>query len=491
MERLRAHDQLFSSRRRMSAFVEFEEPPLDFRPTYKFDSGTLDTYDTSEKQRVPAWCDRVLYRRAEKGGAGVQVNGYRSVESLRCSDHKPVIASFTVSVQQCEDHAAATQLRLQFEAVPPRKAASAAFPVSAVTASPRPQMRANSTGSGDSFTGAAVERAEASAAYSYVKQQMASFGLQGVGAIQWGGKGAWKPTHVQLMDSTLRLRGTGFAADTGPDAVVTIDLLGTETRRPTTVRKGHPYAFRIDLGGADRLKHSVTKILCDLNDELAVDQWIASLNQAANHPDAAAAAAPTAGELDGSINGGLDEDAAIRAAIALSSGIGSSAATRVHSDGDDDDDENAPALLRRRNYMQAGAQQQRMPPARDAPAFDIFGSTPHDVQTAYPEPEPERAYEPTQTAVQMDLQDFFGTGPTGGAAAKAPSAPADLFGMDPFSAVAATPTFGAAGAPHAPDAASGDLDLFGSEPFAGAPTTAPAPAPAANDAAPHDLLHGW
>ena len=36
------------------AFSEYEEGPLLFRPTYRYDLGT-DTYDTSEKMRIPAW----------------------------------------------------------------------------------------------------------------------------------------------------------------------------------------------------------------------------------------------------------------------------------------------------------------------------------------------------------------------------------------------------------------------------------------------------
>jgi len=37
-----------------SAFAGYEEGPLLFRPTYRYDLGT-DTYDTSEKMRIPAW----------------------------------------------------------------------------------------------------------------------------------------------------------------------------------------------------------------------------------------------------------------------------------------------------------------------------------------------------------------------------------------------------------------------------------------------------
>jgi hypothetical protein len=39
------------------AFVGYEEGPLLFRPTYRYDVGT-DIYDTSEKMRIPAWTGR-------------------------------------------------------------------------------------------------------------------------------------------------------------------------------------------------------------------------------------------------------------------------------------------------------------------------------------------------------------------------------------------------------------------------------------------------
>ena len=169
----------------------------------------------------------------------------------------------------------------------------------------------------------------------------------------------------------------------------------------------------------------------------------------------------------------MDEDAAIRAAIAISA-----TETRPHTADFDNDDEDAPALVRRRNLLQAGTQLLPQPQqsAHGGPALDMFGSTPFGMPT--PEPEPQ----PAQTDSQMDLHDFFGTSPAGEAAARDPSASADIFGMAPFNA-AANPT--------ANTAASGDLDAFGSVPFAGARRAEAPPAPATKDETSHDLLQGW
>lgn len=36
------------------AFAGYDEAPILFRPTYRYDIGT-NQYDTSEKYRIPAW----------------------------------------------------------------------------------------------------------------------------------------------------------------------------------------------------------------------------------------------------------------------------------------------------------------------------------------------------------------------------------------------------------------------------------------------------
>jgi len=92
--KLLERDQLLASKRKNPWFRlrAFHELPLTFAPTYKYDVGT-DTYDTSEKKRAPAWCDRLLYR-----GLRVTQLDYRRHE-VRVSDHRPVSGMFQMVIK--------------------------------------------------------------------------------------------------------------------------------------------------------------------------------------------------------------------------------------------------------------------------------------------------------------------------------------------------------------------------------------------------------
>ncbi|XP_029654962.2 inositol polyphosphate 5-phosphatase OCRL-like [Octopus sinensis] len=92
---LLAADQLSVGRREGEVFVDYEEAPITFPPTYKFDSGT-DQYDSSGKGRVPAWTDRVLYFHCPANP--VQCLVYQSLPNIRFSDHRPVRGLFSVQV---------------------------------------------------------------------------------------------------------------------------------------------------------------------------------------------------------------------------------------------------------------------------------------------------------------------------------------------------------------------------------------------------------
>ncbi|XP_067910932.1 phosphatidylinositol 4,5-bisphosphate 5-phosphatase A isoform X2 [Heterodontus francisci] len=110
-------DQLNIAKAIEPALNGFQEGPLNFRPTYKYDVGT-NTFDTSSKKRKPAWTDRILWRvkmsdcydlspnttvlarsKSPDGKSShIQVfqHVYRSHMEYLISDHKPVTAIFSL-----------------------------------------------------------------------------------------------------------------------------------------------------------------------------------------------------------------------------------------------------------------------------------------------------------------------------------------------------------------------------------------------------------
>ncbi|GJJ76969.1 inositol polyphosphate 5-phosphatase INPP5B/F [Entomortierella parvispora] len=97
-EALMKHDQLASQRSLFKAFSEFEEHPISFHPTYKYDVGT-SIWDSSEKRRVPSYTDRILWRSKDTSEDSAKPLFYRSTMELTLSDHKPVSAMFRLKVK--------------------------------------------------------------------------------------------------------------------------------------------------------------------------------------------------------------------------------------------------------------------------------------------------------------------------------------------------------------------------------------------------------
>ncbi|KNC81373.1 hypothetical protein SARC_06298, partial [Sphaeroforma arctica JP610] len=96
--------QLQSARDRGLVFQGFEEGEIIFAPTYKYDVNS-DTYDTSEKQRTPSWTDRILWRVNGESVLNSVLRYYNRVDSIRTSDHRPVVAVLDINVAIVDEQA--------------------------------------------------------------------------------------------------------------------------------------------------------------------------------------------------------------------------------------------------------------------------------------------------------------------------------------------------------------------------------------------------
>mmetsp|Transcript_12774 Transcript_12774/g.21584 ORF Transcript_12774/g.21584 Transcript_12774/m.21584 type:complete len:355 (-) Transcript_12774:22-1086(-) len=114
--RLVAFDQLLrlkQDKANNQLLKAFEEGPLLFPPTYKFDPNS-DQYDSSQKNRIPAWCDRILMCRDQemkKELVADRFNGLDSVSALPItytskhsylSDHRPVLGVYDLQVVEID-----------------------------------------------------------------------------------------------------------------------------------------------------------------------------------------------------------------------------------------------------------------------------------------------------------------------------------------------------------------------------------------------------
>lgn len=98
LSHLLQYDQLLHEMRANPTFRlhTFTEPPIAFPPTYKYDRHS-NSYDTSEKRRIPAWCDRILYR--SRDPSRIENLWYGRYEP-DISDHRPVCGVYRVVVKK-------------------------------------------------------------------------------------------------------------------------------------------------------------------------------------------------------------------------------------------------------------------------------------------------------------------------------------------------------------------------------------------------------
>lgn len=100
LQHLLGHDQLLKEMTTNRAFRLriFHEAPITFLPTYKYDRHSNE-YDSSEKRRIPAWCDRILWRCRD--ASRVETLHYGRYE-VNVSDHRPVSAGFVVRLKKVD-----------------------------------------------------------------------------------------------------------------------------------------------------------------------------------------------------------------------------------------------------------------------------------------------------------------------------------------------------------------------------------------------------
>lgn len=127
MDVLLSSDQLISEMQKGNVFQGFVESPITFPPTYKFNVTSSQAplnvaqpplpifatpqpppvdripdnsllYDSSLKQRIPSWTDRILYRE----GDGVVAEKYGACMELCISDHKPVFVDARIPFEWTE-----------------------------------------------------------------------------------------------------------------------------------------------------------------------------------------------------------------------------------------------------------------------------------------------------------------------------------------------------------------------------------------------------
>ncbi|XP_024008624.1 type I inositol polyphosphate 5-phosphatase 13 isoform X2 [Eutrema salsugineum] len=106
---LRERDQLRQEMKVGKVFQGMREALITFPPTYKFERNRsgLGGYDSGEKKRIPAWCDRVIYRDTQSSPfseSNLQcpvvssVIMYEACMDVTESDHKPVRCKFHATI---------------------------------------------------------------------------------------------------------------------------------------------------------------------------------------------------------------------------------------------------------------------------------------------------------------------------------------------------------------------------------------------------------
>eukprot|EP00931_Biecheleriopsis_adriatica_P075742 TRINITY_DN49537_c0_g1_i1.p1 TRINITY_DN49537_c0_g1~~TRINITY_DN49537_c0_g1_i1.p1 ORF type:complete len:548 (+),score=86.76 TRINITY_DN49537_c0_g1_i1:238-1644(+) len=89
------YDQLHSEIKEGKTLTGFNAALPAWPPTYKVTKG-VEAYEYDSK-RLPAYCDRILWKSLPSAGSGVQLLSFQPAPRYVTSDHKPVRASFAIA----------------------------------------------------------------------------------------------------------------------------------------------------------------------------------------------------------------------------------------------------------------------------------------------------------------------------------------------------------------------------------------------------------
>ncbi|RXI05522.1 hypothetical protein DVH24_017564 [Malus domestica] len=106
---LREKDQLRAEMKAGKVFQGMREALIRFPPTYKFEKhqAGLAGYDSGEKKRIPAWCDRIIYRDNRPSPVAEcslecpvvsSIIQYEACMDVTDSDHKPVRCKLSLQI---------------------------------------------------------------------------------------------------------------------------------------------------------------------------------------------------------------------------------------------------------------------------------------------------------------------------------------------------------------------------------------------------------
>ncbi|PSR98150.1 Type II inositol polyphosphate 5-phosphatase [Actinidia chinensis var. chinensis] len=111
---LRERDQLRAEMKAGNVFQGMREAIIRFPPTYKFErhQAGLAGYDSGEKKRIPAWCDRILYRDSRSASVSscsldcpvvTSISQYEACMDVTDSDHKPVRCIVSTEIARVDE----------------------------------------------------------------------------------------------------------------------------------------------------------------------------------------------------------------------------------------------------------------------------------------------------------------------------------------------------------------------------------------------------